>query len=77
VKTSTGFGTAGATLEDIALMRSVVGPTMGVKASGGVRTLDAALAMIRAGATRIGTSSGVAIVEELRARQPAIRALEM
>ena len=63
VKTSTGFGTAGATKEDIALMRKTVGPEMGVKASGGVRTLEAALEMIKAGATRIGTSSGVEIVE--------------
>lgn len=69
VKTSTGFGTAGATVEHIALMRATVGPDMGVKASGGVRTLDEALAMIEAGANRIGTSSGVRIVEELVARQ--------
>lgn len=62
VKTSTGFSTGGATQEDIALMRSVVGPKMGVKASGGVRTREAALQMISAGATRIGTSNGVAIV---------------
>jgi len=64
VKTSTGFGTAGATVEDIRLMRSVVGPEMGVKASGSVRDLSTALAMIDAGATRIGTSSGVKIVKE-------------
>lgn len=63
VKTSTGFGTAGATVADIALMRGIVGDKIGVKASGGVRDLEAALAMIDAGATRIGTSSGVAIVE--------------
>ncbi|MCD8179334.1 MAG: deoxyribose-phosphate aldolase [Tannerellaceae bacterium] len=63
VKTSTGFGTAGATVHDIALMRRVVGPEIGVKASGGVRDLESALAMIEAGATRIGTSSGVSIVE--------------
>jgi len=63
VKTSTGFGTAGATVHDIALMRRIVGPDIGVKASGGVRDLETALAMIEAGATRIGTSSGVAIVE--------------
>lgn len=68
VKTSTGFGTGGATVADILLMREAVGPAMGVKASGGVRTLNAALSMIRAGATRIGTSSGVALVEELRTR---------
>lgn len=69
VKTSTGFGTGGATVADIRLMREMVGPKMGVKASGGVRTLDDALAMIRAGATRIGTSSGVALVEALRAKR--------
>jgi deoxyribose-phosphate aldolase len=56
---------------DIALMRRTVGPDMGVKAAGGIRTLDAALDMIRAGATRIGTSAGVAIVEELKARRNA------
>ena len=66
VKTSTGFGTAGATVEDIRLMRSVVGPEMGVKASGSVRDLNTALAMIDAGATRIGTSSGVKIVTEFK-----------
>ena len=69
VKTSTGFGAGGATVADIALMRRTVGPDMGVKAAGGIRTLDAALDMIRAGATRIGTSAGVAIVEELKARR--------
>ena len=63
VKTSTGFGTAGATVEDVALMRRVVGPELGVKAAGGIRDLDTVLAMIKAGATRIGTSSGVTIVE--------------
>ena len=63
VKTSTGFGTAGAAVEDVALMRRVVGPEIGVKAAGGIRDLDTALAMIKAGATRIGTSSGVTIVE--------------
>lgn len=63
VKTSTGFGTAGATVHDIALMRKIVGEEIGVKASGGVRDLETALAMIEAGATRIGTSSGVAIIE--------------
>ncbi|WP_186184715.1 deoxyribose-phosphate aldolase [Burkholderia gladioli] len=62
VKTSTGFGHGGATLDDVRLMRRVVGPEMGVKASGGVRDRAAALAMIEAGATRLGTSSGVAIV---------------
>lgn len=63
VKTSTGFGTAGATVEDVTLMRRVVGPEIGVKAAGGIRDLNTALAMIKAGATRIGTSSGVTIVE--------------
>ncbi|UFJ43167.1 deoxyribose-phosphate aldolase [Brevibacillus humidisoli] len=62
VKTSTGFGPGGATVEDIALMRKTVGPGIGVKASGGVRDRAAALAMIEAGATRIGASAGIAIV---------------
>lgn len=62
VKTSTGFGPGGATVEDIALMRKTVGPDIGVKASGGVRGGEAALAMIEAGASRIGTSSGISIV---------------
>ncbi|MDT3427618.1 deoxyribose-phosphate aldolase [Paenibacillus forsythiae] len=63
VKTSTGFSTGGATKEDIALMRSVVGPDIGVKASGGVRSVEDALVMVGAGATRIGTSGGVAIAK--------------
>ena len=62
VKTSTGFSTGGATVEDIALMRKTVGPDVGVKASGGVRSVEDAKAMIEAGATRIGASSGVSIV---------------
>ena len=62
VKTSTGFSTGGATTDDIALMRRVVGPDLGVKASGGIRTFDQAEAMIKAGATRIGASAGVAMV---------------
>lgn len=62
VKTSTGFGGGGATVEDVALLRSVVGDDIGVKASGGIRTASDALAMIRAGANRIGSSSCVAIV---------------
>ena len=66
VKTSTGFGSGGATVHDIALMRRVVGASIGVKASGGIRTLDTALAMIKAGATRIGTSNGVFIVESYK-----------
>lgn len=64
VKTSTGFGGGGATVADVALMRYVVGRDMGVKASGGVRTLQDAQAMIAAGATRIGASAGVKIVKE-------------
>ncbi len=63
VKTSTGFGPGGATIADIQLMRETVGLHLGVKASGGVRTPEAARQMIDAGATRIGTSSGIAIVE--------------
>ena len=63
VKTSTGFSTGGATAEDIELMRKTVGPEMGVKASGGVRTKYQALAMIEAGATRIGCSSTKSIME--------------
>ncbi|SCW79653.1 deoxyribose-phosphate aldolase [Paenibacillus tianmuensis] len=63
VKTSTGFSTGGATVEDIALMRKTVGPDIGVKASGGVRSLEDVKAMIEAGATRIGSSSGVSIVK--------------
>ena len=62
VKTSTGFGPAGAAAQDVALMRNVVGPDMGVKAAGGIRTLEDVRAMTAAGATRIGTSSGVKIV---------------
>lgn len=62
VKTSTGFSKSGATLEDVALMRKVVGTGVGVKASGGVRDYATAVALIEAGATRLGTSSGIAIV---------------
>jgi len=62
VKTSTGFSTNGATVADVELMRRIVGPTMGVKASGGVRTLDDLHAMYAAGANRIGTSAGVQIM---------------
>jgi deoxyribose-phosphate aldolase len=62
VKTSTGFGGGGATVDDVALLRAVVGERLGVKASGGIRTAAQALAMVRAGADRIGTSSSVAIV---------------
>ena len=64
VKTSTGFSKAGATVEDVRLMRRTVGPEMGVKAAGGIHTRQEALAMLEAGATRIGASSGIAIVSE-------------
>ncbi len=63
VKTSTGFSTGGATVPDVALMRKTVGPDMGVKASGGARSFEDAQSFIDAGATRIGTSSGVAIMK--------------
>lgn len=64
IKTSTGFGTGGATVEDVKLMKSVVGDEVKVKAAGGIRDLKTALSMIEAGAERLGTSAGVAIVEE-------------
>lgn len=66
IKTSTGFGTSGATVEDVKLMKSVVGDEVKVKAAGGIRDLKTALAMIEAGAERLGTSAGVAIVEEYK-----------
>ena len=62
VKTSTGFGSGGATVEDIKLMRRIIGPEMGVKASGGIRTFKDAVAMIEAGADRLGTSQGILLV---------------
>lgn len=62
VKTSTGFGTGGATVEDVALMKETVGSSMEVKASGGIRDYETAIKMINAGATRLGTSSGISIV---------------
>jgi deoxyribose-phosphate aldolase len=65
VKTSTGFSVGGATVEDVALLRETVGPAMGIKASGGVRTLSDLQALLAAGATRIGTSSGVKIMQQL------------
>jgi deoxyribose-phosphate aldolase len=68
VKTSTGFSTSGATIGDVQLMRREVGREMGVKASGGVRTLDDLLAMAEAGASRIGTSNGIKIMEEALAK---------
>jgi len=64
VKTSTGFSKGGATVEDVALMRKTVGSQMGVKAAGGIHSYKDAIALIAAGATRIGASRGVAIVEE-------------
>ncbi|MBO5938056.1 MAG: deoxyribose-phosphate aldolase [Clostridia bacterium] len=75
IKTSTGFGTpsagvaVGATVEDVRLMKSIVGDAVKVKAAGGVRTLADALAMIEAGAERIGTSAGVSIIEELKSKR--------
>ena len=65
VKTSTGFGTGGATVADVKLLREIVGEKFGVKAAGGIRDTATALAMIEAGATRLGTSSGVAIVRSM------------
>ena len=62
VKTSTGFGTGGATVEDVSLMKETVGETMQVKASGGIRDYETAIKMIEAGATRLGTSSGISII---------------
>jgi deoxyribose-phosphate aldolase len=64
VKTSTGFGPGGATVEDVALMRQVVGEKIGVKAAGGVRDRQTANQMVQAGATRIGASAGIRIVQE-------------
>jgi deoxyribose-phosphate aldolase len=66
VKTSTGFAPAGATVEDVRLMRQTVGPRIGVKAAGGIRTAEQALQMIEAGANRIGTSSSASILEAIR-----------
>ena len=64
VKTSTGFSTGGATAQDVALMRTTVGPDIGVKASGGVRNIKDAKAVIEAGATRIGASAGITILND-------------
>jgi deoxyribose-phosphate aldolase len=66
VKTSTGFSSGGSTVADIALMRETVGPDLGVKASGGIKTGDDAMAMVRAGANRIGTSSGLKIIGKIK-----------
>lgn len=71
VKTSTGFSSGGATVDDVALMRSVVGESMGVKAAGGIRTAADAQAMIAAGATRLGASAGVQIVRESQGGEKA------
>jgi deoxyribose-phosphate aldolase len=68
VKTSTGFGPRGASVEDVRLMRATVGPGIGVKAAGGIRDSRLALAMLDAGASRLGTSSGVEILDALEAR---------
>lgn len=66
VKTSTGFGPSGATVEDVKLMRQTVGEAMGVKAAGGIKTYKDALAMVEAGANRLGCSAGVAIIKEIK-----------
>jgi deoxyribose-phosphate aldolase len=71
VKTSTGFGPAGATVHDVALMRRAVGTRIGVKAAGGIRTLEELRAMVAAGASRIGSSAGVNIVEAYRSEARA------
>ncbi len=70
VKTSTGFAGGGATVHDVELMRKVVGPEMGVKAAGGVRTYEDAESMVNAGATRIGASAGVKIIQGPSATRP-------
>lgn len=70
IKTSTGFGPSGATLEDVILMKKHVDPAVQIKAAGGIRDLESAFAMIEAGATRIGTSSGVAIMESYFTKHP-------
>ena len=69
VKTSTGFASAGATVADVALVRRTVGPGIGIKAAGGIRDLDMLLALIAAGATRIGSSASVRLIAQARARQ--------
>ena len=79
IKTSTGFSTGGATVHDVRLMREHVCPEVQVKAAGGIRTADAFLDMVRAGATRIGCSAGIPIIEELKRRFDAegIDAIEL
>jgi deoxyribose-phosphate aldolase len=74
VKTSTGFGPGGATVSDVALMRRIVGPDMGVKAAGGVKDFASLEAMVAAGATRIGASAGVRIVQQARGASAATSA---
>jgi deoxyribose-phosphate aldolase len=76
VKTSTGFASGGATVADVALIRRAIGPVLGVKAAGGVRNRADAEAMIQAGATRIGASAGIKIVQETTAEAPASPAKE-
>ena len=71
VKTSTGFSSSGATAEDVALMRAAVGEKLGIKAAGGIRTLEEVRKMVQAGATRIGASASVKIVEQSRAEAPS------
>ena len=68
IKTSTGFGTGGATFEDVALMKKCVGDEVKIKAAGGIRTLDTALRMIDLGVSRIGSTASVSIIEELKHR---------
>jgi deoxyribose-phosphate aldolase len=74
VKTSTGFASGGATAADVALMRRVVGAEMGIKAAGGVRDLEGLKAMVAAGATRVGASAGVKIVQESKGQKPTVSA---
>ena len=69
IKTSTGFAKGGATVEDVRLMRENTDSAVGIKAAAGIKTVEDALAMIEAGATRIGTSNGIAMMEELKARE--------
>src|SRR5690606_19489905 len=69
VKTSTGFGPTGATVEDVRFLRQTVGEHFGVKAAGGIRDLETALALVNAGADRLGTSSGVQILQQMLAEQ--------
>jgi deoxyribose-phosphate aldolase len=76
VKTSTGFAGGGATVEDVRLMRQTVGPQMGVKAAGGVRSYADVMAMVEAGATRIGASAGVAIVEQVPVEQVPVEQVQ-